>query len=86
MKEKWTPKEQELIQVGRRYNQKKRKQETDQWWRNLISALVEDEADAIMREVNADPSLRDAQAPPEIQEKLFAQIREYEAQKNRDGQ
>lgn len=50
-------------------------------WREIIAAAIEREADEILDEVNSDPSLKDVQAPEEIHDKLFEQIREYEKQK-----
>ena len=50
-------------------------------WRELIEAEMEREAEEIMEEVNSDPSLKDVQAPDDIHDALFEQIREYEKQK-----
>lgn len=47
----------------------------------FIQMESEKEADRILEEVNRDPEIRNLKAPDEIREKLFAQIREYEAQK-----
>ena len=53
----------------------------DEKLRRLLQEDMEKEADNLMEEVNKDPSLANVKAPEEIREKLFAQIREYEAQK-----
>ncbi|MBQ8804121.1 MAG: DUF4367 domain-containing protein [Tyzzerella sp.] len=47
----------------------------------FIQMESEKEADRILEEVNRDPEIRNLKAPDEIRDKLFAQIREYEAQK-----
>ena len=40
-----------------------------------------EEVERILAAIDADPVLREVQAPPELREKVFAQIREYEEQK-----
>ncbi len=54
---------------------------TDEELKVLFQEAMEYEAERIMEIVNADPALKDVQAPPEIRENLFAQIAEYEEQK-----
>ena len=54
---------------------------TDEELKVLFQEAMEYEAERIMEIVNADPALKDVQAPPEIRQKLFAQIAEYEEQK-----
>ena len=54
---------------------------TDEELKVLFQEAMEYEAERIMEIVNADPALKDVQAPPEIREKLFAQIAEYEERK-----
>lgn len=53
-----------------------------------LKQLIKDGFDEEMREIeeilaaiDADPVLREIEAPPELREKVFAQIREYEEQK-----
>ena len=43
------------------------------------------EADLIMEEVNSDPSMKDVVAPEVIRERLFEQIRDYEARKQQNN-
>ena len=50
-------------------------------WKEIIQKEMMKDAERIMEEVNADPSLKDVKAPEEIREKLFAQIHEYERQR-----
>ena len=50
-------------------------------WREIIATAMESEAEKILDEVNAEPSLKDVQVPEDIHDKLFEQIREYEKQK-----
>lgn len=50
-------------------------------WKELIQKAMQEEAERILEEVNADPAMRDVQCPDSVREKLFAQIREYEEQK-----
>lgn len=50
-------------------------------WKEIIQEEMMKDAERIMDEVNADPSLKDVIAPEEIHEKLFAQIHEYERQR-----
>lgn len=50
-------------------------------WKEIIGAEWEKEAEEIMAEVNADPAMKDVQAPPELREELYKKIRELEKQK-----
>ena len=50
-------------------------------WSEIIKKAMMEEAERIMEEVNADPSLKDVKAPEELHDKVFAQIREYEERK-----
>ena len=50
-------------------------------WREIIATAMESEAEKILDEVNAEPSLKDVQVPEDIHDKLFEQIRDYEKQK-----
>lgn len=50
-------------------------------WSKMIKREMMEEAERIMEEVNADPALKDVEAPKELHDKLFAQIREYEERK-----
>lgn len=50
-------------------------------WKEIIQKAMQEEAEMIMEEVNADPALRDVKCPEEVHDRLFAQIREYEEKK-----
>lgn len=50
-------------------------------WKEIIEKEMMEDAERIMEEVNADPTLKDVKAPEEIHDKLFAQIHEYEKQR-----
>lgn len=50
-------------------------------WKKIIEKEMMKDAERIMEEVNADPTLKDVKAPEEIHDKLFAQIHEYEKQR-----
>lgn len=50
-------------------------------WKEIIGAEWEKEAEEIMAEVDADPAMKDVQAPPELREELYQKIRELEKQK-----
>lgn len=57
---------------------------TDEELKQLIKDAQDEEMreiEEIMAAIDADPVLREVQAPPELREKVFAQIREYEEQK-----
>jgi len=57
---------------------------SDEELKRLVQEAMEaelEEAERILDIVNSDPVLKDIQAPPEIRQKLFAQIEEYEEQK-----
>ena len=57
---------------------------TDEELKRLVQEGMEaelEEVERILAIVNSDPVLKDIQAPPEIRQKLFAQIEEYEEQK-----
>lgn len=56
---------------------------TDEELKRLVQEGMEaelEEVERILAIVNSDPVLKDIQAPPEIRQKLFAQIEEYEEQ------
>lgn len=50
-----------------------------------IQEEMDREADLIMEEVNSDPSMKDVEAPEVIRERLFEQIRDYEARKRQNN-
>ena len=50
-----------------------------------IQEEMDREADLIMEEVNSDPSMKDVVAPEVIRERLFEQIRDYEARKQQNN-
>ena len=60
-------------------------------WERFLRNVMEDDSELmelehidpeiLMEEINADPELRDVQAPEELRERVFAQIREYEEQR-----
>ena len=57
---------------------------TDEELKRLVQEGMEaelEEVERILAAIDADPVLREVQAPPELREKVFAQIREYEEQK-----
>lgn len=57
---------------------------TDEELKQLIKDAQDEEMkeiEEILAAIDADPVLREVQAPPELREKVFAQIREYEEQK-----
>ena len=49
--------------------------------KRLLEEDLEKDAERIMAEVNADPSLKDIEVPDEIHDNLMKRIREYEEQK-----
>lgn len=49
--------------------------------KQLLEEDLEKDAERIMAEVNADPSLKDIEVPDEIHDNLMKRIREYEEQK-----
>ena len=51
--------------------------------KQLLQDDLEREAEQIIEEVGSDQSLADVEAPQEIHDKLFQQIREYEKEKSR---
>lgn len=56
----------------------------DEEFKKIIQCAMEEEMreiEEILAAIDADPVLREVQAPPELREKVFAQIREYEEQK-----
>ncbi len=56
----------------------------DEKFRKFIKDAMDEEMkeiEEILAAIDADPVLREVQAPPELREKVFAQIREYEEQK-----
>lgn len=50
-------------------------------WKRIIKNEMMKEASRIMEKINADPTLKDVEAPEEIYDQVFAQIREYEEQR-----
>ena len=57
---------------------------TDEELKKIVQQGMEaelEEVERILAAIDADPVLRNVQAPPELREKVFAQIREYEEQK-----
>lgn len=57
---------------------------TDEELKRLVQEGMEaelEEVERILAAIDADPVLRNVQAPPELREKVFSQIREYEEQK-----
>lgn len=50
-------------------------------WKEIFDQEMEREAEEIMKEVNSDPTLKDVQAPPDLYDKIWKQIEEYERQK-----
>lgn len=79
MERRLTPEERKIIRKGKIY--KKEEPKSEKWWKAFVTNLVQREDEALMKEVNSIPKLRDAQAPPEMREKLFAQIIKYENNK-----
>ena len=51
------------------------KKMTEDDWRQ-----VKEEAEAIMAEIEADPSIKDIEAPPELFDRIMESVREYEEQ------
>lgn len=47
-------------------------------WKEIFDEAMEREADAIMEEINADPALKDVEAPPGMYEEIMKMIHEHE--------
>lgn len=47
-------------------------------WKEVFDEAMEREADAIMEEVNSDPTLKDVEAPPGMYEEIMKMIHEHE--------
>lgn len=57
----------------------------DEKLKQLLQDDLEREEQQIMEEIQSDPSLAEVEAPQEIHDKLFQQIREYEEEKSEDA-
>lgn len=59
---------------------------SDKKWKEFLQKEMDkelEEIDGILEEMNQDPAMRDLVAPEEMHDRLFAQIRENEAEKDR---
>ena len=59
---------------------------SDKKWKQFLQKEMDkelEEIDGILEEMNQDPKMRDLVAPEEIHDKLFAQIRESQVEKDR---
>ena len=54
---------------------------SDEELKRLLQEEMIREAEQIMAEVNADPTLKDVKCPEEVHDKVFEQIRIYEEEK-----
>ena len=53
-------------------------------WNRLTTKLMNLDADHIMKEVNSDPEVRDAEAPDELYDRILSQIHKYEEKRAKE--
>lgn len=56
--------------------------DSDELWKQFITRLLDEEAKAILRQVNSNPLLKNVKAPDVIKENLWKQIRKHERKKS----
>lgn len=55
--------------------------DSDKVWKCFFVRTFEEEAKAILEQVNSNPLLRNVKAPDDIRDKLWIEIRKYEQKK-----
>lgn len=77
-----------MISKEKKQARRRTRTEEDAWLRGLVTeAMKQDEGklEELMEQINRDPAYKNIEAPQEIHDRLFEQIREYEENNSKNG-